>query len=71
MDLQHQDGFIFNITMDQWENSLTMEMRQWLTANRSFVKCCLQIGLQQKSIHSSNILDFIPIQTSINSRISK
>eukprot|EP00957_Ditylum_brightwellii_P020380 1537395-Ditylum_brightwellii.AAC.1 len=54
--------------MTQWESSSMAVMHQWLTANRSFIKHCLGIGLRQKQLHSSDIQDYISMTQSIHTR---
>eukprot|EP00957_Ditylum_brightwellii_P052270 3964512-Ditylum_brightwellii.AAC.1 len=67
MDMQQQDRSIFVKTMEQWENSTLMEMKQWVTLNKQYIKYSLGVGLKQKKLHSSDIRKYMP-DTSENNR---
>ena len=54
------DRHIFNRSLETWEKSPTMSMKQWIRSNRPFIKYCLIEALKQQAIHSSDIRTFIP-----------
>eukprot|EP00957_Ditylum_brightwellii_P012482 943895-Ditylum_brightwellii.AAC.1 len=63
--MQQQDKFIFNRSLDQWEISLTISMCQWLVPNRLLIKHCLSTKLKQTLTSSSDIWDYLPIESSL------
>eukprot|EP00957_Ditylum_brightwellii_P184345 14041458-Ditylum_brightwellii.AAC.1 len=68
MDMQQQDRFIFVKTMEQWENNTLMDMKQWVTSNKQYIKYCLGVGLKQEKLHRLDIWKYMPDTSEDNGR---
>ena len=56
--LQHQDQFIFEILIEQWETQSVTQMKGWIKRNKPYIKHCVKMEYELVKLNASDITKY-------------